>query len=386
MDGLFFVSDRYSAPDRSRFTPEGDTVYPAITKGTGRFVRMLPSTQCERLLDLCSGTGVAALSTVANGSIKEAWAIDVTERSSLFAEFNRRLNDVAAVHALKGDLYEPVRGMTFDRIVAHPPYVPAIETKWIFRDSGEIGEAITRRIIDNLPAALTPGGRLYCLTTGMERENEPYERRIRQWLGDQSREFDLLLVELESYTLEVLISALAFGGQRTVEECRDLKTRFEEVDAKSFFHGFVIIQRKSSPREVFTVRRKSGPESGSSEVEWLMGWLTRNVEPANRGELLATRFVTSEKCEMTVEHRMEDGEMAVAGMRLRTRHPFDMECRIQPWTGQFIAECGRPMTGQEIYDYCRREEIIRGQVTAQDFTALLDMLTSGGFLEAVGSI
>ena len=84
---------------------------------------------------------------------------------------------------MRGDLYEPVRGSRFDRIVAHPAYVPALEPGAIYADGGEDGEFITRAIVQGLPRFLEPQGRFYCGTMGVEREGEPYEQRVRQWLG-----------------------------------------------------------------------------------------------------------------------------------------------------------------------------------------------------------
>ena len=45
---------------------------------------------------------------------------------------------------VEGDMYAPVEGLTFDRIVTHPPYIPAKQTGLIFRDGGEDGEQIIR--------------------------------------------------------------------------------------------------------------------------------------------------------------------------------------------------------------------------------------------------
>jgi methylase of polypeptide subunit release factors len=69
------------------------------------------------------GTGIAAL-VAAQKDAAHAWAFDITARATHFAEFNRRLNAIPNVTAAEGDLYAPAGGQTFDRIVAHPPYLP----------------------------------------------------------------------------------------------------------------------------------------------------------------------------------------------------------------------------------------------------------------------
>ena len=87
---LFIVSDRWFSPDGKGFKGPDDVVYPAITPNTADFLATLPSTPCDRFLELCAGAGAAALAAAAYA--KESWAIDITERSTEMAEFNRLLN------------------------------------------------------------------------------------------------------------------------------------------------------------------------------------------------------------------------------------------------------------------------------------------------------
>src|SRR5262249_30026279 len=130
---LYIASDRGMAIDKSDITSEREVVYPAITTNTRRFLDSLPETPCEDLLDLCSGSGIAAFVGAVHYA-RQAWSCDLAERSVRFAEFNRRLNGIENVTCLQGDLYRPVVDLTFDRIVAHPPYVPSEGQEVLFRD------------------------------------------------------------------------------------------------------------------------------------------------------------------------------------------------------------------------------------------------------------
>src|SRR5579885_3650218 len=151
------LTARHLSPD--------DIVFPAISRHTCQFLETLPQYPCEDLLDLCSGTGVAALVAVSRYA-RRAWAVDITERATRCAEFNILLNDLTQVTAIQGDLYAPLNGRMFDRIVAHPPYVPVMKPSKIYYDGGEDGERVTRAIIAGLPQHLKPGGSFYCLTMG----------------------------------------------------------------------------------------------------------------------------------------------------------------------------------------------------------------------------
>ena len=180
--GLWFAADRASKPAEG--PPAPDMVYP-VRDQTLAFLDTLPEIPCRRLLDLGSGTGVAAL--VAARYADHAWALDITERAAQFARFNQALNGVENVTVARGDLYAPVAGLRFDRIVAHPPYVPVSRATFVFRDGGQDGEQVLRRIVEGLPEFLEPGGRFYGFAVASDREGEPLEARVRKWLGDKSR-------------------------------------------------------------------------------------------------------------------------------------------------------------------------------------------------------
>ena len=150
--GLVIASDRHKNPDGAPFMAPPDVVFPAIFAGTLRFLRVLPRSAAEDVLDLCSGTGIGAL--VLSRHVRRVVASDLTARATHFARFNRLLNDCENVEVVQGDLYEPVEGRTFDCIVAHPPYVPALSETHVFRDAGETGERVLERIVAGLPRHL----------------------------------------------------------------------------------------------------------------------------------------------------------------------------------------------------------------------------------------
>src|ERR671933_274838 len=75
-----------------------------------------------RVLDVCTGSGVVAVSAALAGG--HVTAVDVSRRAVACAWLNARLNGTR-LRALRGDLLAPVAGERFDVIAANPPYVPA---------------------------------------------------------------------------------------------------------------------------------------------------------------------------------------------------------------------------------------------------------------------
>ena len=152
--GMLTVMDRAAGPDGNLCAMSADVVYPAVVENTLDFIAGIPDTPCDALLDLGTGTGIAALEGARYA--RHCWGTDIIARPVRFAEFNRRLNGLDNMTTLQGDMYEPVEGLTFDRIVIHPPYVPARKTGLVFRDGGEDGEQIIRRVVEGLPRFCVP--------------------------------------------------------------------------------------------------------------------------------------------------------------------------------------------------------------------------------------
>jgi methylase of polypeptide subunit release factors len=381
--GFHIVSDRWTRPDALPIENAMDVVFPAITENTRHFMETLPGEPCENFLDLCSGTGIAALSA-ASQYARRAWSADITEASVRCAEFNRLLNDLENVSALKGDLYEPVDGLTFDRIAANPPYMPSIRRAEVFADGGELGDRITQRIVAGLPKYLRPGGRFYCITAGPDRVSENFEFRVRSWLDEASPEFDILLYERRLFDPVYIANQQAARSRGGVEQVSEWKKLFERYQVEEFFYGSVVIQRKRSPGRPVTVRRKKGTRLGTAEIEWLRAWETAATDPDMPRRILDARLVAAPGWELKVTHRMKDHELAPQEYRLLTTYPFTVECSAQRWVAYLLPQCDGKTPARELLAWLKENQLVATNASEYEFADYLRVLISGGFLEMEG--
>ncbi len=384
MHGLYAASDRPRPAEGANLErPPDDFVYPAIVANTDLFLNLLPSTPCDACLDLCSGTGIAAM-TAARAGARHAWAFDVTERSTQFAEFNRRLNAIPNVTAAQGDLYEPARlddtkDQTFDRIVAHPPYVPVYRPQLIFDSGGQDGEQIVRRIVEGLPRYLRPGGRFYALTLGTDRDR-PFERRLRDWLGPAESEFDVAFAVRRELTPREYAAEAVIRNRGRVEDIQAWRDLFERQGIEGMSYGFLTIQRRDRPRGVFTVRRQAGARTGPAEHAWMMDWET-SVALGNAADLLHARPRASREASLHVEQRLTPEGWQAQAFRLEIDHPFRMEVRAQAWTAHLLAIADGSLTGAELLDKLKAGGALHPETPPDEYARMLALLVSGGFLK-----
>jgi len=379
---IYVVSDRWNAPHAKPFTPPPDIVYPAITPNTLRLLRYLPADPAPSLFEACSGAAAAAL-LAATRYAGRVWAADITARSTAFARFNCLLNQIDNVEVLQGDLYAPVRGMQFHRIIAHPPYLPAATPKFIFQDATEGGEAITRRLIEGLPDHLAPGGHFYCLTLGSDRPDETYEARIRRWLGARQSEFDLLLAVVERKSPSELAADFLLKGMIGHHEFVERQKAYEEAAAE-FLYSFIVIQRASRPRSAFTVRRMMSPKTAAAQIGWLRRVFTAVAEQDPAVDPARMRPRAADPIEIDGCYRLSGGKLEVASFTIEVDYPLFGMLGVEPWVANLLASCDGRRTGRELYEHCRQENWISPEVQPQDFYPLLTALLTGGFVEVEG--
>ncbi|HWB83591.1 MAG TPA: methyltransferase [Bryobacteraceae bacterium] len=375
---LWMVSDRASTPDKQDYRPPADVVYPAVVENTREFLATLPETPCDALLDIGTGTGIAALA--AAGFARHVWGLDIAARSVRFAQFNQRLNEISNATMLEGDLYEPVEGLTFDRIVAHLPYVPARKTKLIYRDGGEDGEQILRRVVEGLPRFLRPSGRFYTFILGVDCEGETFEERIRRWLGPQHDEFDLVLVSYALRTPAEFISHVLNKGTSPIEDVRFWGELWQQRKVQFVFYGPVMIRRHEGGRPGITARAQKGTGFRREHVDWLLDWETEARDPDILGRLLASKPFLSPDCRMAISHRVQGSRFVPEVFVFESSQPFQSECRVQGWLARTVAACDGARTWGEHYESARQEGSLPPQVTEADFAAILGAMVSNGVL------
>ncbi len=158
-----FRASRYRLPRMERAGTVSLLVMPEVFNGvllkSGAFFagaldrRLIPAG--IRVLDVGTGSGIVAIRAAQLGA--RVMAVDINPDAIRCARINVLLNRVENVVQLRvGDLFEPVRGEKFDRILFNPPFyrqVPrsALEAAWRSTD-------VFDRFLDGLDEMMSPGG------------------------------------------------------------------------------------------------------------------------------------------------------------------------------------------------------------------------------------
>ncbi|MBI1815014.1 MAG: methyltransferase [Deltaproteobacteria bacterium] len=180
----WLLSDlRFRSPDpRALGLPAGDPVYPPSSDS----LLLRDAVVCpdaNRVLDLCTGSGVQALSVAVH--CRDVVAVDVSARAAAMTRANAALNCVTNIEVRVGDLYGPVAGERFDLVMANPPFVPSPYRRGpAYHSGGPTGARVLKRIVAGLAEVLQPAGRFFAVSHLALRDRETAADVVRPWFGN----------------------------------------------------------------------------------------------------------------------------------------------------------------------------------------------------------
>lgn len=367
------ASDVGAAPD-----PES-AVFPAYYEGTIRFLRFLPREAAGDGLDLGTGTGVAALAL--RDTCSRVLATDVNPRACRFARFNVALNGVSRVDVACGDLDAPAGERDFDVVVAHPPYVPALERQATWRDAGSTGEELVRRVVEALPARLRRGGWACVQGMGLDTREAPYEQRARAWLGAAGSEFDVLFVAEASDSPERSLSVLTRRSPpMAMEDVERLVRGLEALGVTSLSRGALLVRRRTAPAPPITLRRHPGPRTGWKEAAAVLDWHGWSRRDGAARAFLGARPRLSPALALEVTHGVRDGRLVPVQHRVQVEHPFVSRDALDPSVVPVLERCSGQATVAELFKDARAAGAIPEGVDELAFGALLGALVERGIL------
>lgn len=376
---LWLASDRLEDPDGRPLPPPADVVFSGHNALTREFLKTLPRSPVGDVLDLCTGTGAAALA--ASHFSQRVVASDITRRSVHFAAFNCRLNGRDNVETVQGDLYRAVEGRRFDRVLAHPPYVPSLKPTAVYRDGGELGDQVLQRIIEGLSRHLRPHGTFHLQCLGFDSVRARFEERVRGWLGRHCDAYDLIFALKDTLPPERfardLVEKVATSAPGDLQRWQQL---FASSQVRSIVYGALAGKRLAigTPE---TRRVQFSQDCGGESYEWLFDWFDRLRDADGKEELLAAPLRLSDGVRLEAGSRVEDGRLRADGCRiLNAGLPFPTRVDADAWVASFLQCCDSRNSCRQIFEAMSGCSRLPDELSYADFQAMVLALAERGVL------
>ena len=210
-------------------------------------------------LDLGTGCGTQALLAAPHSD--QVLAVDRNPRAVQLATFNARLNGLSNIECREGDFFEPVRGETFDLVVANPPFVISPEQRYIYRDGGMEADQVCRSIAHQVPHFLNEGGYCQILCNWVHLQGQDWQGRLAGWFEGSG--CDVWVMRSETRDAATYASTWIRHTERDEPEAFHERfatwmTYYEQLGIEAVSAG-VITMRRSSGRPNW-YRAEDGPE------------------------------------------------------------------------------------------------------------------------------
>ena len=143
-----------------------------------------PDIKCEKILDLCFGSGVLGLSL--GNSESQIYGIDLNPRAKFFAELNSIFNSKKGKFINSNAIKIWPKKEKFDLIVSNPPFNGFIdlnknnsENSRLPIHAGKFGDALTRPILNNFSNFLSEKGIFCIVSSWLLKNNLPAYENIK---------------------------------------------------------------------------------------------------------------------------------------------------------------------------------------------------------------
>jgi 16S rRNA G966 N2-methylase RsmD len=236
--GIYVVTDWWHEHDGRSIAP---TAVMALGRDSYGFARLAASGRGRAALDVCTGSGVIALTTSRN--CDRVIGTDINPRAINFARFNALLNGIENCEFVEGHLFDPVQGMSFDLITANPPFVPSPARKLLFRDGGPKGEDVLGEIIQESRNYLADGGSCLIKTDLVHEADVTYDEKLRSWLGAGGG----VAAILSEPAVSPFTYAMQHIGQDVLQVPRaklfDWIDHYRELGIEGIAHAYIVLKK-----------------------------------------------------------------------------------------------------------------------------------------------
>ncbi len=316
-------------------------------------------------LDLGCGGGVQAL--LAARHADEVTGVDVNPRALAFARFNARLNGVANVEWLQGDLFAPVAGRRFDLVVSNPPYVISPDSMFTFRDGGRSGDALCAEVVRRSAEHLAEGGFATVLCNWALADGEDPARPPLSWV--EGTGCDALV--LQRGTQDVLSYAAQWNRGPDAEAYAAALDRwlayYAERGVSRIGLGAVVLRRRTGGTTWARACELPGAPLGPAHDHVLRLFEAGDLLAAREGEeaLLRGRLRASDDHRVVQTLAPRRGEYVLRDAAVRLDGGLGFEGTVDVHAYHLLRACdgARPL-GAVVDDLCRAGGVERASVLA----------------------
>jgi SAM-dependent methyltransferase len=372
-----------------RFDPaRGPNLAPDHVLGTNAPALLLDSLTVRRpvreTLDIGCGGGVQSF--LAARHSQRVVAVDKNPRALNFLRLNARLNGVANLDTLEGDLFAPVEGRRFGLVVCNPPYVISPDTRCVFMDSGRPLDSICEEVVRRAAEHLEEGGFASVLCNWALRGGEDWAEPLRRWVSGSGCDAWLLRGDHQ----DPLSYAALWNRGREPQEYGEAIDRwrayYREAGIESIAMGGVILRRRAAGTNWVRADVLPGEPAEPCHEQILRVFAAEDLlaELPDDEALLARAFRLVDTHRLSQDLRLREGRFVIEEAEIRLEGGLRFRGTVDSATLQLLQRCdGRTPAGVVVDELSRGEGADRGRVRAAVASTIRKLMALGFLVPSV---
>jgi protein-L-isoaspartate O-methyltransferase len=338
----------------------------------------------DTLLDLGAGCGIQAFAAARH--CKQVVATDLNPRAARYLEFNATLNGIENVEILIGDLFEPVAGRTFDRIVSNPPFVIAPSKRFVYRDNDMELDGFCRRLVKEVPAYLNEGGIFQMICEWVEMKGQDWSERITEWF--EGTGCDVLVMkgntqEPSGYAEGRIRETLPDTDEAASAEFAEWMDYYRRMRVRAIHGGMVTMRRKDGDPWI-RVEDRAGRVDGPFGEYVLTGLAIRDFlasHPTDESMLEATPRLLP-RAMLETQYHWGGQQWESPAMRLASSDGLHQTIGLEGDVGGFLKKFdGTRKLGDLIGELTATVDVESSRVRAE-CVSMVRLLMERGFVSA----
>jgi hypothetical protein len=335
------------------------------------------------VLDLGTGCGIQGM----NCSIHSEKVVctDINPRALNLASFNVSLNGLENIEVREGDLFDPVKGQTFDLITMNPPFVISPETRFSFRDGGLGGDGFVQRIVREAPAYLVEHG--YCQITAewAHVRGTDWVARLEGWFEGSACDvwvICLMTRDPGTYALNWISDTDKEGTDRYTLRWEEWMGYLEKQGIEKISTGIINMRRRKAQRNWFRVTEDIDGIDASAGEAILRGFNLRDfLSETSDQALLATPFQIVPDAVIENLSRSDGEGWNMERTILRHEKGLRYAGNIDIHIAKLIGQCnGRKTLGQLIDELAASLGVDAARIQDSALAALSNLIERGFLL------
>ncbi|HEX7565451.1 MAG TPA: hypothetical protein VF396_19720, partial [Bradyrhizobium sp.] len=217
---------------------------------------------------------------------------------------------------------------------------------------------------------------------GRDTTQVPYERRVRDWLGEPGMDCDIILGVEKLLSIEEVVGSIRnLHLSDNQEQAGRLDAHLRALGTDKFVYGALFVRRTDGPVTDTPLRLRMTSRATAADFDRVFAWRKHRRSVGFGDWAKATKPRLAPHLEVNERRRVRNGALFAGETMLLVEQAFYAALQVDAWVAPIIASFTGGRTVKQIFSAAERAGQLPDDFTLRALIDLVAMLVEHGFLE-----